>query len=192
MFRHVVRPALALSLLLLTTAIALAEPLPLPRFPDGNQIKNGQFNNGLNHWTLTKTSSGDKVRCNNFGDGDACALQLKNGAATPKTVLKQVYKPAATSGTMYIVMYANLMARNISGSSCIDMTLKLVFKGNAAPLVGTETLCGTGSESGWTSMQFGALTSFQENKLKKAVIKVKHSGKGTWAIDAVELAAEDK
>lgn len=194
MYRNLLRLLSACLLIVLSAAVVSADPLPAPRFPAGNLLKNAEFVNGLNHWTLTNTDGVDRVKCSGVGHNSDCGFRFKGSSVSEATILKQVYVPAATASTEDVVILADAYARSMSGTSCLKFTLKVLFVNlNYETLKGSQTTCGTGVPGSWTGpIEFGETTSFPEKKMKKAVLIVKHTGIGEWYVDSFALTMESK
>lgn len=194
MTRTTLRLIFTALLLILGVAAVSADPIPAPRFPAGNLLKNPEFTNGLNHWSLTNTDGIDKVKCNGVGHNSDCGFRFKGNGPAEATVLKQVYVPQATTSTEAVVVLAEAYARSLSGTSCLKFTLKVLFNGvNYEPLKESFNTCGTGVLGSWTGpLAFGDNTSFPEKKLRKAVLSIKHTGAGEWIVDTLSLFMESK
>ncbi|MBK8135850.1 MAG: hypothetical protein IPK52_08430 [Chloroflexi bacterium] len=194
MYRNLFRLLTACVLIMLCAAAVSADPLPAPRFPLGNLLKNAEFVNGLNHWTLINTDGIDKVKCNGVGHNSDCGFRFKGSSVSEATILKQVYVPVTTASTEDVVILADAYARSMSGTSCLKFTLKVLFVNvNYETLKGSHTTCGTNVVGSWTGpIEFGETTSFPERKMKKAVLTVKHTGIGEWFVDTLTLTMESK
>jgi hypothetical protein len=183
------------ALLLLCAAVTMADPLPVPKFPAGNLLLDSDFESGSAKWTITKISSRAKVKCGATGQASECAFYFKGTSDTSVSTLKQVIKLPATTSKEAVVVKGGYAQRSISGTSCLQKTIKMVFHNpNREPMKKIGVGCGTGVMQGWLTVSngFSFSDSVTEKSIKKIVVTVKHTGVGEWYFDNPVVMLEAK
>lgn len=189
------RYVLACALILLYAAAAMAEPLPVPKYPTGNLLQNNNFEGGDSGWRITNTKGKGLVKCGGVGQSSDCAFYFKGKKSDTVSLLKQVIKLPATTSKESVIVQGSYAQRSLSGTSCLRKTIKIVFhNANRDPLKKIGIGCGNGTLQGWLTVTngFSFNESVVEKSIKKIVVTVKHTGIGEWYFDNPVVMLEDK